>query len=174
MSCEKSNVCWFNGLTSGLEFATHFFFLEAIFFRIGLTVRIMFSFEPYSVRKTKQINKACLPIRGCCTVLPQWRPTTVCACFHLSPACLPAIPSLLVIFNPLFPWSHLGQMEYALKHVFGAKPHSWLASLASGMRPVRRHQGDSSQEDVLTHHCLRLFCEGWSSVNNAVPVASSH
>lgn len=63
-------------------------------------------------------------------------------------------------------------MEYAQKHVFGATLHSWLASLTSGMRPVRRHQGDSSREDVLTHHCLRLFCEGWSSMNNAV--ASSH
>ncbi len=42
------------------------------------------------------------------------------------------------------------------------------------MRPVRRHQGDSSQEDALTHHCPGLFCKGWSSMNNAVPVASSH
>lgn len=33
--------------------------------------RIMFSFESYSVRKTKQINKACLPIQSCSTVLPQ-------------------------------------------------------------------------------------------------------
>lgn len=51
-------------------------------------------------------------------------------------------------------------MEYALQHVFGAKLHSWLASLTSGMRPVRRHQGDSSQEDVLTHHRPGLFREG--------------
>lgn len=152
----------------------HIFFLVGHFFRIGLTVRIMFSFEPYSVRKTKQINKACLPIRGCCTALPQWQPATVCACFHLRPACLAAIPSLLVIFNPLLLWSHLGQMEYALKHVFGVKLHSWLASLTSGMRPVRRHQGDSSQEDALTRLCLRLFCEAWSSVYNAVSVAGSH
>lgn len=65
-------------------------------------------------------------------------------------------------------------MEYALKHVFGAKLHSWLASLASGTRPVRRHQGDSSQEDVLTRHRLRLFCEARSSVNNAVSVSGSH
>lgn len=134
----------------------------------------MFSFEPYSVRKTKQINKACLPIRGCCSAPPQRQPATVCARFHLRPACLAAIPSLLVIFNPLLPRPHLGQMEYALKHVFGAKLHSWLASLASGTRPVRRHQGDSSQEDVLTRHCLRLFCEARSSVNNAVSVAGSH
>lgn len=56
----------------------------------------------------------------------------------------------------------------------GVKLHSWLVFLAIGMRAVRRHQGDSSQEDFLTHHCLRLFCEDWSSVNNAVPVTSSH
>lgn len=157
----KSNVqpCWLGGLTSGLECATHFF-VVGYFFRTGSTVRIMFSFEPYSVRKTKQINKACLAIRGCCTALPQWQPAAaVCARFHLRPACLAAVPSLLVIFNPLLLWSHLGQMEDALKHVFGAKLHSWLASLASGTRPVRRHQGDSSQEDVLTRHSLRLFCE---------------
>lgn len=154
-----------------------YYFFTLHFSNIGLTVRIKFSFEPYFVRKTKQnkkINKACLLIWGCCTVLPQWQPTAVCARFHLSPACLSAIPSLLVIFNPLFPWSRLGQMEYARKHVFRAKLHSWLVSLTSGMRPVRRHQGDSSQEDVLTHHCLRLLCECWSSVNNAVLVASSH
>ncbi len=47
------------------------------------SVRIMFSFESYSVKKTKQINKPCLPIRGCSTVLPQWQPTTVRAHFHL-------------------------------------------------------------------------------------------
>lgn len=87
----------------------------------------MFSFELYSVRKkpkTKQINKACLPSQCCCTVLPQWQPTAVCACFHLSPACLSAIPSPLVIFNLFFPLSHLGQMEDALQHVFGVKLYS--------------------------------------------------
>lgn len=91
--------------------------------------------------------------------LAQWRSTAVRARFHLGPACLPAIPSLMVIFNLFFPRPHLGQMDRALKHVFGVKLHSWLAFLASGMRAVRRHQGDSSQEDILTHHCLRLFCE---------------
>lgn len=104
----------------------------------------------------------------------------VCCCmriharFHLSPVWLSAVPSLMVIFNLSFPRSHLGQMEHALQHVFGVKSHSWLGFLASGMRAVRRHQGDSSQEDILTHHCLKLLCEDWSSVNNAVPVASSH
>lgn len=124
--------------------------------------------------KTKQINKASLPIGRCCTACTQWRSTAARARFHFGPACLSAIPSLMVIFNLFFPWSHLGQMEHALKHVLGVKLHSWLAFLASGMRAVRRYQGDSSQEDILTHHCLRLFCEDWSSVNNAVPVASSH
>lgn len=67
------------------------------FFRTGLTARIMFSFEPYSVRKkqNKSINLVCSS--KAVTVLPQWQPTTVRACFHLIHAS--AIPSLLVIFN---------------------------------------------------------------------------
>lgn len=134
----------------------------------------MFLHKLYSVRKTKQINKASLAIRGCCTARAQWRSTAVRARFHLGPACLSAIPSLMVIFNLFCPRSHLGQIEHAPKHVFGVKLHFWLAFLTGGMRAVRRHQGDSSQEDILTHHCLGLFCEDGSSVNNAVPVASSH
>ena len=119
----------------------------------------MFSHKLYSVKKTKQINKASFPIQGACTVLAQWQSTAARACFHLCPACLSAIPSLMVIFNLFFSLSHLGQMEHALKHVFGLKLHSWLAFFASGMKAVRRHQGESSQEDILTHHCLRLFCD---------------
>lgn len=57
----------------------------------------MFLFEPYSVRKIKQINKACLPIRGL------YSSASVAAyCLHAfisSLPCLSAIPSLLVIFN---------------------------------------------------------------------------
>lgn len=133
----------------------------------------IFIWTLFCLNKTKQINKVPLLILGWCTVLLQWQPTTMLACFHLV-CCLSATPSLLVIFKlPSFALI-LGQMESTLKHVFGAKAHSWLASLTSGMRPVRRHQGDSSQEDVLTHHCPRLFSKGWSSMNNAVPVTCSH
>lgn len=134
------------------------FFLKFFFFNQCSTRKIMFSHKLFfSFRKTRHINKASLPIRGCCTALAQWRSTAVRAHFHLGPACLSAIPSLMVIFNLFLP--RLGQMEHALKHVFGVKLHSWLAFLASGMRAVRRHQGDSSQEDILSHHCLGLFCE---------------
>lgn len=151
------------------------FFLFEVFFFFLISAQLersCFQTNFFSFRKTRHINKASLPIRGCCTGLAQWQSTAVRAHFHLGPACLSAIPSLMVIFNLFFP--HLGQMEHALKHVFGVKLHSWLAFLASGMRAVRRHQGDSSQEDILSHHCLGLFCEDWSSVNNAVPVARSH
>lgn len=54
-----------------------------------------------------------------------------------------------------------------------AKLHSWLSSLTGGMRPVRRHQGDSSQEGVRKHHCPRLFRKDWSSLNITTPVLSS-
>lgn len=61
---------WMNLLFNVLRILNIFSFWSIYFNRCS-TRKIMFSHKLYSVRKTKQINKASLPIRSYCTALAQ-------------------------------------------------------------------------------------------------------
>lgn len=124
-------------------------------------------FIPTLFWKNKKINKACL------SILVVHSSASVAADYFHRLSSHPCHTFPCWLFLTSFAWSHLGQMEFALQHASGVKLHYWLASLTTGMRPVRKHQSDSSLEDVLTHHRLRRFCEGWLSMNS-VSVVHSH
>lgn len=76
---------------------------------------------------------------------------------HL-PYCRVTVPTQLVIFTSRTLISLEPDGGWPAACVL-AELHSWLASasLTIEMKPVRRHQCDSSQEGALTHHCPRLW-----------------